>query len=129
MMRGAVRGILVVASACYLLLLVVATHHPRPGDLVGRGIADKPLHFIAYTILGGLMTVTLASAGRASAVVLATVCGVLTVFAAADELTQPIFGRTADALDWAFDLLGIAVGVVGAAALCRLLGHRRDTRA
>jgi VanZ family protein len=36
----------------------------------------------------------------------------LAAFGAVDEITQPLFGRTADVLDWAADCAGIAVGLL-----------------
>lgn len=40
----------------------------------------------------------------------------LSLFAAVDEITQPIFGRHADGVDWAFDQMGLVAGI-GAATL------------
>ena len=41
----------------------------------------------------------------------ATVFVALALFAAADEITQPLFGRFADIHDWAYDELGLVAGI------------------
>ena len=45
----------------------------------------------------------------------------LALFAAADELTQPLFGRSADGVDWAFDELGLVAGIGLVTVATRLL--------
>ena len=55
----------------------------------------------------------------------------LALFAAADEITQPLFGRFADILDWAYDELGLVAGigaVTAAALLIRPVVIRRSGR-
>jgi VanZ family protein len=99
-------------TACYSLLLVWATHHPKPENLLGPNPpSDKALHFMAYGVLGFLMAATLAASrhwSRRNAVVLAVA---LALAAVIDESTQPLFGRAAEVLDWVFDLIGIAGGM------------------
>jgi len=102
-------GLLTVA---YTIVLVVATHYPKPEDLLGPDPpSDKTLHFIAYGLLGLLAAATLAAVGRWSLRAVAGLFIALAVFAALDEATQPAFGRTADAWDWAYDLIGLAGGL------------------
>ena len=57
---------LAVCTAAYTVVLVVATHYPKPGDLLEYSPvkSDKSLHFIAYGIQGLLVAATLVAAGR-----------------------------------------------------------------
>ena len=109
--RAVQRGLDLLAAA-YTCILLYATHHPRPAELVGPDApGDKSLHLIAYTLLGGVVAAAFASRGgwgwRAAAALFVP----LALFAAADELTQPLFGRFADGVDWAFDELGLVAGI------------------
>lgn len=117
---GLWQRVLDLLAAAYACVLVYATHHPKPTELVGPDApGDKTLHLIAYTLLGGAVAAAVASRGgwnwRSAAAVLVA----LALFAAADEITQPLFGRFADIHDWAYDELGLVagIGVVTVAAL------------
>jgi VanZ family protein len=117
--------LLAVATGVYTAVLLFATHHPRPGDLVGDLVhRDKTLHFTAYGLLGLLVASTLVAAGRASWRSLVVAAVLLAAFAAADEVTQPLFGRSTETLDWVFDSVGIAAGFTLVAA-ARLAAGRR----
>lgn len=108
-------------AAAYACVLVYATHHPRPVDLVGPDApGDKMLHTIAYTLLGGAVAAAVASRGGWRWQTAAALFVALALFAAVDEITQPLFGRFADTLDWAFDELGLVAGI-GAVAVAVLL--------
>jgi VanZ family protein len=110
---------LAVLTAGYVLVLLFATHYPKPEQFLGPDPpSDKTLHFLAYATLGFLAAATLAAAGRWSRGSLASLALGLAIFAGLDELTQPAFGRTAELLDWGYDLIGLAVGV-GLVALAR----------
>lgn len=117
---------LAIATAAYAVVLVFATHHPRPEVLIGTGgTSDKTLHFIAYAVLAALATGTLAAARRLSPATAALVVAALAGFGAIDEITQPWFSRTTDPLDWVSDCGGAAAGVLAAgavAAVWRCLG-------
>jgi VanZ family protein len=104
-------------SAAYTLGLVFATHYPRPEELLGPNApSDKTLHFIAYGLLGLAAAATLAASGRwsprAATITLAALAG----FAVIDELTQPMFKRQAEPLDWVCDVIGLAAGIAVVAA-------------
>ena len=119
--RAVQRGLDLLAAA-YTCILLYATHHPRPAELVGPDApGDKSLHLIAYTLLGGVVAAAFASRGgwgwRAAAALFVP----LALFAAADELTQPLFGRFADSVDWAFDELGLVAGIGLVTVAARLL--------
>ncbi|MFM7244280.1 MAG: VanZ family protein [Planctomycetaceae bacterium] len=108
--------LLAAATGAYTAVLLFATHHPKPGELVGELVhRDKTLHFTAYGLLGLMAAATIAAAGRFSPrAVVAAVVG-LVAFAAADEVTQPLFGRSTEFLDWACDSAGIAAGFAAVA--------------
>ena len=108
-------------AAAYACVLVYATHHPKPAELVWPDApGDKTLHLIAYTLLGGAVAAAVASRGGWNWRSAATVFVALALFAAADEITQPLFGRFADIHDWAYDELGLVAGI-GAVTVAALL--------
>lgn len=104
---------LAACTVAYTVVLVTATHYPNPQELLQYSVvqSDKTLHFIAYGILGLLVGATLTSAGRHTLTALALALFALAGFAAADEATQPLFGRYADVLDWGYDCIGLAGGI------------------
>ncbi|NCX97690.1 MAG: VanZ family protein [Planctomycetia bacterium] len=113
-------------TAAYTGVLVFATHYPRPEQLLGTNLpADKTLHFLAYGALGLLAAALVAVSGRWSARRVAALAAGLAAFAAIDEVTQPWFGRSADPLDWVYDLIGLAAGIAAIAALNALLRSSR----
>jgi len=113
---------LTALTVAYATTLVWATHHPKPAGLLGPNApSDKTLHFVAYGLLGGLVTTTLLAAGRYRRRSLAVWFSGLLVFAALDELTQPPFGRHAEPLDWLYDAIGLAVGIGCVVVAVRLL--------
>jgi VanZ family protein len=114
-----------VATAAYTLLLLCATHYPKPEQLLGpHAPSDKTLHFLAYGGLGLLAAATLATSGRWSMTRALILGAGLAAFGAADEITQPWFQRAAEPLDWVCDCLGIAAGIV-VVALIVAISQRR----
>jgi len=129
---GPVRRGLDLLAAAYAAVLVYATHHPKPAELVGPNPpGDKTLHVIAYTLLGGVVAAAVASRGGWNWRSAAALFVALALFAAADEITQPLAGRFADILDWAYDEVGLVAGigaVTAAALLLRPVVIRRAGR-
>lgn len=117
--------LLAVATVAYTAILLFATHYRYPADLVGDLVRkDKAMHFTAYGLLGLLVASTLVAAGRSSWRTLVAGGLLLVAFAAGDEVTQPLFHRSTEALDWVFDCVGIAAGfavVIAVRAAARLL--------
>lgn len=70
---------------------------------------DKTLHLAAYGILGALAALAYktTSAPRPAG---GKICFALAAFAFFDEMTQPIFGRAAEPLDFVADVVGILTG-------------------
>jgi VanZ family protein len=113
-------------TATYTLLLVFATHYPKPEHFLGtHAFSDKVLHFAAYVLLASLAAATLAECRRWGGRGVLALAWSLAAFAAIDEITQPLFGRSAEGLDWVFDCMGIAVGILAVAVAVRL--WRRPT--
>ena len=88
----------------------VATHVP------GRSIpqvhvGDKMLHVAGYFVLASLLVGLLATRGMPRRRRVAVVLAAFAVYGAFDEITQPLFGRSADTIDWLADMLGAAVAV------------------
>ncbi len=119
--------LLAAVTAGYAGVLVWATHHPKPQDLLGPDPpSDKLLHVGAYAVFAALVAATLCALGRLSRTSARTAAAALAAFAVVDEVTQPLpwFGRSADPLDWLFDVAGIALGLAGGAALAFALRYR-----
>jgi len=117
--------LLAAATAAYTAILLFATHHPQPSDLVGELThRDKTLHFTAYGLLGLLVAATIAAAARLSPRTVAAAVAGLMVFAAVDELTQPLFGRATELLDWVFDSAGIVAGFAAVLVAWALVRRR-----
>ena len=124
--------LLSLATAGYVCVLVYATHHPRPQELLGEGSgvpSDKSLHFIAYFVLGLLASATLAAWGRWTLRDVVALAVGLVLFGAADEATQPLFGRFADVFDWFADCRGILAGLLAVAAILAVASPRRRSNA
>jgi VanZ family protein len=108
-------SLLAVVCLLYAGALLWATHAPRishPNVILGPIPSDKTLHFAAYAILGILTALKALSFGRTGVRVILWLTVGLAVFACADEITQPMCGRAAEALDWVADMAG-AVTAVG----------------
>ncbi len=97
--------------ALYWTLCVLATHVQVPSAAEPLMIADKAIHATMYAILAMLLGIRLGRGGRAPAVVFGLGLFILAVYGAADEMTQPAFGRTCDLFDWFADLVGAGLGL------------------
>lgn len=118
-MSGAWRHFVRRTLVAYWLFLFCATHFPKL-ELPGPRQSDKFYHFVAYAVLGGLawlVRTTWKSPANAWSGVL--IFGLIALYAAVDELTQPIMGRSGDPYDWAADVAGAAVGMAVAAFVLR----------
>ena len=121
-------------TLAYACILELATHWPYDPAAYLRIVlrterppSDKTLHFVAYAILAGLLWACARLRGMASLRATLTVMGVVAVWAAVDEVTQPFFYRAAEPLDWVYDMMGAAIGCAIAAVLDRIISGRRRT--
>lgn len=103
--------------AVYWTAAFVVTHLPPflpkdeddgPDPLVGP---DKVVHFVGFAILAWLLVRVLPERWPLAWRNAATV-GICAAYGVFDELTQPPFGRTADANDFLADMLGVAAGLL-----------------
>lgn len=98
----------------YWLLLAVATHYPKPPSLTPSvpGL-DKAGHLITFALLAvlGTWAWVLASKTPRTRRWLAW-AAILVIYAAADEVLQPLTGREADLWDWAANMVGCGLGLV-----------------
>lgn len=98
--------------ATYWVALVVGTHWPRPPEMMGLGASDKTLHLAAYFGLAVLVWLNWRLRRAASWRSGMAIVGLLVLFGALDEVTQPPFGRDAQFADWLADGAGVLGGVL-----------------
>jgi VanZ family protein len=120
------RNLLLTALVGYWITMMLLTHLPRV-PAVG-GVTDKTAHFIGFALLGALLYLAIWAAGRATPWTSLLVLVVLGIYAAVDEITQPLTGRHASFLDWQADMAGAAtaVMVLGAAHWATARRRRRS---
>ena len=129
-----VRTAFTVCFWAYALILMIATHAPaqdvqflvRAADY-GLLDADKLLHMAAYGVLGLLAALAYGGLWRTRSTAAIVLFALLASWGVVDELTQPWFGRLADTNDWAYDMLGSAIGLAaGFVASNRLTARLRS---
>ena len=103
--------------------MVVVSHWP--GLTVTAGVSkgiptDKVLHAIGYCGLGGCLGLWSASANKRDWNAMLRSVVFLAVFASLDEVTQPLFGRSCEPLDWVADVLGSVAGLAATYLFLRL---------
>jgi VanZ family protein len=100
-----------IALVCYWLALYTVTHIPMQRPELQGGKTDKLVHLAAFAVLGALLAITWQlSAGRLTTRSFFWVWFTVTLYAAFEELTQPLVGRTCSVWDWLADTLGAALG-------------------
>ena len=112
----------------YSILLVVATHLPRVPTFVRGPGADKWLHFAAYGCQTALAMSVFHFTNRLVLKNVIVLIILLATFGAIDELTQPLFSRQAELLDWVADCVGIVFGVCLAWLVVYIRGEMKHTR-
>jgi VanZ family protein len=123
-----VRVLLWVLCAAYWVALFTLTHLPRVPKAISSSLGDKAAHFLAYSVLAGVLYLAIWASksrrGRPAALVIA----ITFAYGALDELTQPFVGRSCDFVDWLADAAGVLVIVglfVGLRHLIGSIGRRR----
>ena len=108
--------------------IFVMTHIPQQ-RLPGVRVNDKTAHLISYGVLAAMLYVTLWVSRPRDWSPLWKIPLVLALYAAFDELTQPLVNRFAEFADWYADVAG-AVIVVAVLSLVRAIVstlRHRDT--
>lgn len=126
-----IRTFSTVCFWAYGLILLLATHAPaddvqflvRVADY-GLLDPDKLLHMAAYGVLGLLAALAYGDRWRIPSTAAVTLFALLAVWGAVDEVTQPLFGRLADASDWVCDLVGSAIGLAAGFGIAHWLARR-----
>lgn len=120
------RLLVALVTGVYWLAMAVATHLPPQPGPPGR-VDDKLKHFAGYAVLAALLTQCRrrGAARQRFAVAVA----IAAAYGAIDEITQPLAGRTADAMDWVADVAGALCGAAGALMLERWAAARASARA
>ena len=124
------RRLLGITCSCFVLysiLLVVATHLPC-ACICTWAWCNKWLHFAAYGCQTALAMSVFHFTNRLvrkNGIVLIIL---LATFGAIDELTQPLFSRQAELLDWVADCVGIVFGVCLAWLVVYIRGEMKHTR-
>ena len=96
----------------YWIALCGATHLP-PSKMIQLPTTwfDKVLHVLTFILLGLLASWAYKVNTLKQVVIIITI---LTTYAAIDECTQSLVGRTPDLYDWIVDTIGILAGVLTA---------------
>ena len=113
LLRERPRTLLAVYWTCAFVVTHVPPLLPKDDD---RGPElpigpDKVVHFGGFLTLAFLLAQALRPRLSAAATV-ACVLGICACYGVFDEITQPPFGRTADAWDWVADMVGACVGLL-----------------
>ena len=107
------RRVIRIALGVYWCILLAATHLP-PRNMPHVEVNDKFDHLAAYSVLALLIGLSWRWSKRPiRAIGLQTIIVVM-IAGATDELTQPIFGRDCELLDWCADVSGAIVGAATA---------------
>ena len=106
-----IRRIALIACIVAWAGAITATHLP-PRDLPSMEVSDKLLHTVGFGGLAGIFGLTLAAYGKGRRRRLILMLAIMPLYGALDELTQPIFGRDCDVMDWVFDVIGTASAFV-----------------
>lgn len=112
----------------YSVFLVVATHLPRVPTFVRGPSVDKWLHFAAYGCQSVLAVSVLYLTNRLVLKNVIFLIVILATFGAVDELTQPMFSRQAELLDWVADCVGIVFGVCSGWLVVHIRAEIKPTR-
>lgn len=115
------RPLILGGTAAFWLLMLVLTHLPEIPKEYDPELGDKSEHLIGYMLLSvGLGLSLSACQGPLGWRRLAMVIGIVAVYGAFDETTQPLFGRNCDWYDWLADLQGCFLGVLAVLAIDQL---------
>ena len=102
------------ALAVLIVMWVLAftcTHLPR-GTAPPIGAGDKKSHAVGFFVLGSLFAVAMSALGVRRRRRPWLAIAALAVYAALDEITQPLVNRHASVWDWLADLAGVVVAVI-----------------
>ncbi len=96
---------------CVWLAAAISTHLPAE-RIPKTGYSDKTLHAVGYAFIAGTFLLAMWSreVGRKKRFLLAFI--ILLVYAAVDEITQPLVNRYASIFDWLADTVGVGLALL-----------------
>ena len=104
--RRILSGFIVIWIAAF-----VATHIPGE-NLPEIPTSDRVLHTIAFFILTGAMLLTMIAHMSKRKYRIPFIICVMVIYAALDELTQPLVGRYNSVDDWLADVIGVLIAII-----------------
>jgi VanZ family protein len=116
----------VIALAIYWMSLFTATHIPTIPKALHPGFSDKWQHYVAYAGLGLLLAAWWSLRRRLTWRSGLGLLAIVALYGAFDEVTQPLFGRDAELLDWRSDVVGAATGLALFAIAARWASRQRN---
>lgn len=119
-----IRPVSATAFAVALAGAFTGTHLPPREIPVGIG-SDKVAHAVGYFVLGTLLWIALRARALPRTRRIGWTLGGLAVYAAFDELTQPLFSRHASLADALADVAGVLSAVGACEAVTAILASRR----
>lgn len=93
------------------LFAAIGTHIPAE-RIPETGYSDKGMHLLGYAILGSSFLLAMWSRGLPRKKRIFRVIIILLIYAALDEITQPLVNRHASILDWIADASGVGIAVL-----------------
>lgn len=111
------------ALGLYWLTMFAATHVPKIPKAFEPSFSDKWQHYVGYAGLGFLLSACWFTRRPLSWKRAAWLSAVPAVYGAFDEVTQPLFGRDAELLDWRADIVGGVTGIALYAILSTAIRH------
>jgi VanZ family protein len=106
-----------ILTGLYCAFIFTLTHLP-PGAVHPPTGRDKIYHTSVYGMLAILLFATLQASGWTIRQAFISVLGIGMVYGIVDELTQPLFRRSAEIADWFADVIGLLLGL----AICLAVG-------
>ena len=100
------------------------THIPGPALPLDMPVSDKTFHLAGYFPLTVIFVVTLKCYGLTLWRRVAVALAVMAIYGAFDEITQPLFNRSASWGDWLADIVGAATAVLACEAVFRVSAKR-----
>ncbi len=104
------RFLLISCTTLWVTALVVS--HIPAESLAEGPVGDKWLHFIGFFGLASSFHWTLFAYQHPRPRRIALVVSVMALYAAFDEITQPMFNRYGDIMDWYADMVGMIAAVI-----------------
>ena len=115
-------------AACVVIWAAAATLTHLPGHLLpDPKFSDYTLHGLAYFILTLLLWLTLRVYAVGPLRRVLWTAGVTICYGVLDEITQPLFGRSAELSDWSADMAAAAAAIVVCEILAMIRSRQRTT--